>query len=63
MTAGGVPPVALAFLDEHNDNLTGCPRLPATALGPDEIENMRMSFPVRLSSLCGGLLEIQWYVK
>jgi hypothetical protein len=24
---------------------------------------MRMSFPVRLSSLCGGLLEIQWYVK
>jgi hypothetical protein len=63
MTAGGVPTVALAFLDEHNDNLTGCPRLPATALGPDEIENMRMSFPVRLSSLCGGLLEIQWYVK
>ncbi|KAK4210998.1 prion-inhibition and propagation-domain-containing protein [Rhypophila decipiens] len=63
ITAGCVPTLALAFLDEYHDNLMGCRKLAQSALGPDEVEHIRTSFPVRLNSLCGGLLEIQWNVE
>ncbi|KAM7213976.1 Prion-inhibition and propagation domain containing protein [Rhypophila decipiens] len=63
ITAGCVPTLALAFLDEYHDNLMGCRKLAQSALGPEEVEHIRTSFPVRLNSLCGGLLEIQWNVE